>query len=149
MSQTYDLDYDILLIMRQYWIQNAQIHHPLNNRILSKRKKCKKETLSHYVYTLTARYTLSSNELALLIRWPKYWSLSFSISPSNEYSGLVWSPCSPRDPQESSPTPQFKSTNSSVLSLLYGPTLTSIHDYWKNHSFDHTDLCWQSNISAF
>ena len=47
-----------------------------------------------------------------------------------------WSPCSPRDPQESSPTPQFKSISSSVLSCLYSPTLTSIHDYWKNHSFD-------------
>ena len=81
-----------------------------------------------------------SNEPALHIRWPKYWS--FSISPSNEYSGLisfrilVGSPCSPRDSQESSPTPQFKSINFSALSFLYSPTLTSIHDYWKNHSFD-------------
>ena len=49
---------------------------------------------------------------------------------------LVWSPCSPRDSQESSPTPQFKSINSLVLSFLYSPTLTTIHDYWKNHSFD-------------
>ena len=49
---------------------------------------------------------------------------------------LVGSPCSPRDSQESSPAPQFKSTNSSVPSLLYSPTLTSIHDYWKNHSFN-------------
>ena len=47
-----------------------------------------------------------------------------------------WSPCSPRDSQESSPTPQFKSINSSALSFLYSPTLTSTHDYWKNHSFD-------------
>ena len=62
---------------------------------------------------------------------------------------LVGSPCSLRDSQESSPTPQFKSIDSSVLSFLYGPTLTSIHDHWKNHSFDQTDLCWQSNISAF
>ena len=74
-----------------------------------------------------------SNESALLIRWPKYWSFSFSISPSNEHpglicleDGLVGYPCSPRDSQESSPTPQFKSINSSVLSLLYSPTLTSI-----------------------
>ena len=81
-----------------------------------------------------------SNESALCIRWPKYWSLSFSISPSNEYSGLisfrmdfVGSPCSPRDSQESSPTPQFKSINSSAFSFLHSPTLTSIHDYWKNH----------------
>ena len=73
----------------------------------------------------------------------KYWSFSFSISPSNEYSGLIFlqdglvgSPCSPRDSQESSPTPQFKSINSSVLSFLYSPTLTTIHDHWKNYSFD-------------
>ena len=49
----------------------------------------------------------------------------------------------------SSPTLQFKSTNSLVLSLLYGPTLTSTHDYWKNHSFECMDLCQPSNISAF
>ena len=47
-----------------------------------------------------------------------------------------WVSCSPKDTQESSPTPQFKSTNSLGLSFLYSPTLTSIHDYWKNHSFD-------------
>ena len=47
--------------------------------------------------------------------------------------------------QESSPTPQFKSINSLVLSFLYGPTLTSTHDYWKNHSFCYMDLCWQSH----
>ena len=84
-----------------------------------------------------------SNESLLLIRWAKYWSFSFNISPSNEYSGLIFfkdklvgSPCCPRDSQESSPTPQFKSIKSSVLSFLYSPTLTTIHDYWKNHSFD-------------
>ena len=51
--------------------------------------------------------------------------------------------------KESSPTPQFESINSLVLSFLYGPTLTSIHNYWKNHSFDQMDLCWQSNDSTF
>ena len=51
------------------------------------------------------------------------------------YDWLVWCPCSPRDSQGSSPTPQFKSINSSVLSFLYSLTLTSIHDHWKNHSF--------------
>ena len=50
--------------------------------------------------------------------------------------------------QESSRIPQFKSINSSAFSLLYGPTLTSIHDYWKNHSFDYMDPCQQSNVSA-
>ena len=52
------------------------------------------------------------------------------------YAWLVWSPCCPRDTQESSPTPQFRSINSSALSFLYSPTLTSIHDFWKNYSFD-------------
>ena len=66
-----------------------------------------------------------SNESTLCIRWPKYWSFSFKINPSNEHC----SPCSPRDSQESSPIPQFKSINSSALSFLYSPTLTPIHDY--------------------
>ena len=97
-----------------------------------------------------------SNKLALRIRWPKYWSFSFSISPSNEYSGLIsfridWFDLLAIQGtlQESSPTPQLKSISSSTLCLLYGPALTSIHDYWKNHSFDYTDLCQQSNVSAF
>ena len=81
-----------------------------------------------------------STESVLLISWPEYWSFSFSISLSNEYSGLISFRMDWLDPladsQESSPTPQFKSTNSSVLSFLYSPTLTSIHDHWKNHSFD-------------
>ena len=65
------------------------------------------------------------------------------------YDWLIWSPCSLRDSQDSSPAPQFKSINSSVLSLLYGPTLTSIHDYWKNHSFNSTDFCQQNDVSTF
>ena len=73
-----------------------------------------------------------SNESVLCIRWPKCWSFSFSINPSNEFSGLIsfrmdcGSPCSPRGSQESSPTSQFKSINSSALSFLYSPTLTSV-----------------------
>ena len=61
----------------------------------------------------------------------------------------VGSPCSPRDSQESSLTPQFNSIKSSALSLLHGPTLTSIHDYWKNNSFDYMDLCQQSDVLLF
>ena len=96
-----------------------------------------------------------SNESVLHIRWPKYWSFSFSISPSNEYSRLISLRMDWLDllvvqgTLESSPTPQFKSINSSMLSFLYTPTLTSIHDHWKNHSLDYIDLCWQSNVSAF
>ena len=78
-----------------------------------------------------------SSDSALHIRWSKYWSFSFFLPMKIQdwflLDWLVWSPCSPRDSQESSPAPQFESTSSLVLSLLYGPTLTSIHDYWKNH----------------
>ena len=64
---------------------------------------------------------------------------SFLPKKSQDWSSSEWtvgSPCSPRDSQESSPTPQFKSINSSALSFLHSPTLTSIHDHWKNHSLD-------------
>ena len=67
-------------------------------------------------------------------------SASPSVLPMNtqdwSLGGLVGSPCSPRDSQESFPTPQFKSINSLALSFLHSPTLTSIHDHWKNHSLD-------------
>ena len=71
------------------------------------------------------------------------WKWSCSVVSDSVTPWLVGSPCSPRDSPESSPTPQFKSINSSALSFLYSPTLTSIHDYWKNHSFENTNLCWQ------
>ena len=83
-----------------------------------------------------------SNESVLRIRWPKYWSFSLNTSPSNEYSGLIsfrmdWLDLlAVQKTQESSPTPQFKSINSTALSLLHSPTLTSIHDHRKNHSLD-------------
>ena len=76
---------------------------------------------------------------------------SFQRNPRADLlqNGLVGCPCSPRDSQESSPTPHFKSINSSALSLLHSPTLTSIHDHRKNHSLDQMDLSRQSNVSAF
>ena len=80
-----------------------------------------------------------SNESVLLIRRPKYWSFSFSISPSSEYLGLIsfrmdWFDLLAVQGTLKSllqQTPQFKSINYSVFSLLYNPTLTSIHEYWK------------------
>ena len=79
-----------------------------------------------------------SNESALCIRWPKYWSFSFNISPFSEHPGLISSRMDwlyllavQETLQESSPTPQFKNINPLVLSFLYCPTLTSIHDYWE------------------
>ena len=83
-----------------------------------------------------------SNEPVLHIRWPKYWSFSFSLSPSNKYSGLIsfridWFDLAIQGTIKSpSPTQQFKSINFSLFNFLYSPVLTSIHDCWKNHSFD-------------
>ena len=81
-----------------------------------------------------------SNESVLHIRWPKYWSFSFNISPFSEHPGLISFRMDWLDllivqgtTQESSPTPQFKSINSLALSFLYSPTFISIRDYWKNH----------------
>ena len=95
-----------------------------------------------------------SIESAVRIRWSKYWSFSFSISPSNEYWGLIsfridWLDlCSLRDSQESSPTPQFKTINSSVLSLLFGPILTSLHDYIKKLTYWKFHFITQSVIQG-
>ena len=96
-----------------------------------------------------------SNESVLRIRWTKYWSFSFSISPFNEYSGLIsfridWFDLIAVQGTLKSFL-QHHSSKASVhqLSFLYGPALTSIHDYWKNHSFDQTDLCWPSIVSTF
>ena len=83
-----------------------------------------------------------SNESVLQIWWPKSWGFSFSISPSSEYPGLIsfgmaWLDLlAVQGTLKSSPTQQFKSINSSVLSFVYSLTLTSIHDHWKNHSLD-------------
>ena len=98
-----------------------------------------------------------SNEFTLHVKWTKYWT--FSISLSNEYSRLmsfridtdwlVWSPYIPKDSRESSPASQFENISSLVLSLLYGLTLTSTHDYWKTHNFDYMDVCQWSNVSVF
>ena len=95
-----------------------------------------------------------SSELALHIRWPKYWGFSFSISHSNEYSGLIsyridwFDLLAVQGTLESFPA-QFESISCLALSVFYDLMLISIHDYWKNHSFDYRDLCQQSNVSAF
>ena len=96
------------------------------------------------------------DELALHISWPKCWSFSFSISPSNEYSGLIffridWFNLLAVQGTLKSLL-QHHSSKASILrslSFLYDPTLASVHDYWKNHSFDYMDLCQQSDVFTF
>ena len=80
-----------------------------------------------------------SNESALRIRWTKHWSFSFNINPSNEYSGLIsfridWLDIIAVQGTLKSSTKQFKIINSLVLSFLYSPTLTYIHDHWETYS---------------
>ena len=98
---------------------------------------------------------VSSNESALCIRWPKYWSFSLNISPSNEHPGMIslrmdWFDLLAVQGTLKSLL-QHHSLKVSILwcSAFFSPTLTSIHDYWKTHSFHYMDFCWQSNISAF
>ena len=93
---------------------------------------------------------------SVLIRWPKYWSSSFSISTSNEYSGLISFRMDWLDLLAIQGTLKsllqhhnMKSINSLVLNLLYGSTLTFVYDYWENHRFDYMDLCQQNDVSAF
>ena len=96
-----------------------------------------------------------SYESFLPIRCPEYWIFSFNISPSIEYSGLIsfridWLDLlAVQGTLKFSPTPQFKNISSLAFSFLYSSTLTFVHDYWKKRNFDHMDLCWQSNVSAF
>ena len=97
-----------------------------------------------------------SNELALCIRRPKYWSFIFSISPLNEYSGLIsfridWIFLLAVQGTVKSLV-QPNSVKASILwcsALLCDPTFKFIHDYWKNRNFDYTDICQPSNVSAF
>ena len=96
-----------------------------------------------------------SNESVLLMIWPKYWSFSFSISPSNEFSGLISLGLTGLISLQSRGLSRVFS-NTAVqkhrffsTQVSYGQTLTSIHEYWKNHSFEYLDLCQQGDISAF
>ena len=101
--------------------------------------------LCHPLFLLTSIFPSTrvfSNELTLCIRWPKFWSFSFSISPSNEYSvstsfRIDWLDLlAVQGTRKSFLTSSFKSINYSVFSFLYSPNLTSIPDYWNNHSFE-------------
>ena len=126
-----------------HWVSDAiQSSHPLLSLLLSP--------------SILPSIRVFSNESVLPITWPKYWNFSFSISPSNEYLGLISFRMDWLDLLAVQGTLKSlfqhhssKAIAASVLSFLHGPTVTPIHDKWKNHSFDYTDLCWHSNVSAF
>ena len=125
-----------------HWVSDAiQPSHTLSSPSLPALNPSQHQGLFQWVS--------SSHQVARVLQFQlQHQSFQWTLRADLLQNGLVGFPCSPRDSQESSPRPQFKSINSSVLSFLYSPTLTSIHDYWKNHSLDYTDLYWQSNISA-
>ena len=124
------------------WITARQASLSITNSLSSPKLVCIQSVMpySHLILchpllllpSIPPSIRVFSNESTLRMRWPTYWSFSLSISLSDEHPGLV---C-PRDSQKSSPAPQFKSINSLAPSFLYTPTLTSIHDHWKNHSLD-------------
>ena len=111
-----------------HWVSNAiQTSYPLSAPSLPAFNVSQHQGLFQWIS--------SSHQVAKAL-WLQHQSFQWLFRTDFLYDGLVWSPCRPRDSQESSPTPQFKSINSLVVSFLYSPTLTSIHDYWKNHSFE-------------
>ena len=99
--------------------------------------------------------TVFSNELVLRMRWLKYWSFSFNISPSNVYSGLIslridWLDLlAVQGTLRSLLKHQFESISPLALSLIYGLTLISVHEYWENHSFDYMEIFSQIDVSGF
>ena len=110
------------------WVSDAiQPSHPLSSPSPLAFNLSQHQGLSQWVS--------SSHQVTKVLEFQlQHQSFQWTLRTDFLQDGLVGSPCSPRDSQESSPTPQFKSINSLVLSFLYSPTLTSIHDYWKNHS---------------
>ena len=134
-------------------LELAQTHIHRVDDVIQPSHPCRPLLLSPSIFPSIRVF---SNESVLPITWPKYWSFSFSISPSNEYLGLISFRMDWLDVLAVQGTLKSlfqhhssKAIAASVLSFLHGPTVTPIHDKWKNHSFDYTDLCWHSNVSAF
>ena len=113
-----------------HWVSDAiQSYHPLLSPSPPTFNLCQHQGLFKWVS--------SSHEVAKVLEFQlQHQSFQWKFRTDFLQDGLVGSSCSPKDSQESSPTPQFKSINSLALSFLYSPTLTSIHDLWKNHSLD-------------
>ena len=114
--------------------------HPTISSLVTHFSSCLQYFSASWFFPVSQLFTSGDQSIGV--------SDSASVLPKNiqrwfSLGWLLWSLCHPRDSQESSPTPQFKSINSSALSFLYSPTFTSIRDSWKNRSFDYTDFCQQ------
>ena len=123
-----------------HWVDDAiQLSHPLSPP---------SPALNLSQYQRLFQWVGSSHQVAKVLDL-QHQSFQWIFRVDFLQDWLVGSPCSPRDSRESSLMLQFESISSSALSLHYGSTLTSIHDYWKNPSFEYIDLCWQRDVSAF
>ena len=124
-----------------HWVHDAiQPCHPMSSPSLPALNLSQHQGLFQWVHWV------------LHIRWPKYWSFSFSVGPSNEYSRLIsfsmdWFYLAVQCTLRVFSSTTIQRISSLGLSLLHSPTLTPIHDYWKNHSFDYMGLCQQSDVS--
>ena len=130
-----------LLRLHVHWIDDAiQPSHPLSPPSLA---------LSLSQHQGLFQWVGSSHQVAKILEFQlQHRSFQWIFRTDFLKDWLVWSH-SPRDSQESSPTPQFEGINSLVFCLLYGPAHTTICDHWEDHSLDYTDLCQQSDVSAF
>ena len=130
-----------LLELAQTWSLSTESVMPSNHL-----------TLCHPLLLLPSVFPsmrVFSNESSLCITWPKYQSFILSISPSHEYSALISFNIDWFNLLAVQVTLKSLLQHHSSKASFFGPILTSIHDYWKNHSFDYMDLCLQSNVSAF
>ena len=127
----------------QWWWISSQWCHPAISSSVIPSSSCPQSLHASGSFPVSQLFAWGGQSIGV--------SASVSVLPMNTQTdllqdGLVGSPCSPRDSQESSPTPHFKSISFLVLSFLHSPALTSIHDHRENHNLDQTDLCWQSNV---
>ena len=107
-------------------------YHPTTSSSVSPFSSC----LQYFPASGLFQWVSSSHQVAKVLEFQlQHQSFQWIVRNDFLQNGRAGSPCSPRDSQESSPTPQFKRINSLAFSFLYSPTLTFIYDYWKNHSF--------------
>ena len=137
----------VWLFVTHVWLMFIESVMPSNHLVL-----CRPLLLLSSIFPSISVFSKESGHCT---RWPKHWRFSFGISTSNEYSGLIsfridWFDFLAVQGTLKSLFQHYSSKASvSALNFLYSPTLTSIHDYWKDYSFDYIDLCQQSNCLCF
>ena len=140
-SLSFTVFQNLLKLMSTDWVLDESNHLILRHPVL-------------LLPSIFPSITVLCNESALGIKWPKYWSFSFSISPSNEYSGLIllrtdWFDLLAIQGTLKSLQHHHSKASTLLHSAIFTVQLTSVHDSWENHSFDYMGFCLQSDVSAF